>query len=44
MDFNKETIESLSERFGSPLYVFDEKAFTKNYSHLSSAMSALNEN
>lgn len=43
MDFTKETIESLSDRFGSPLYLFDEKAFTENYCHLFSAMSSLYE-
>ena len=44
MDYSKETIGSLSDRFGSPLYVFDEKAFTENYQHLFSAMSSLYEN
>lgn len=41
MDYTKETIESLCKRFGSPLYVFDEKGFRENYIRLYTAMQPL---
>lgn len=34
----KDVVESLLVRFGSPLYVFDKKAFEENHSHLSSGI------
>ena len=31
MQFDVNTIHSLEEQFGAPLYVFDEEAFVENY-------------
>lgn len=38
---SRQEIESLSDRFGLPLSVFDEKGFAENYQKLNTAMSAL---
>lgn len=44
MNYNLDKIKTLSERFGSPLYVFDEEAFRNNYNQLYQAMSSLYDN
>jgi diaminopimelate decarboxylase len=41
MKDSRETIEGLLDRFGSPLYVFDESGFAENYRRLNEAMSSL---
>lgn len=38
MDFSLKTIRQLESQFGSPLYVFDEKAFIQNYSDFKKAL------
>ena len=35
-----ELVKTLTEQYGSPLYVFDEKGFEENYRHLCRAMRA----
>ena len=40
MQETKRSIEDLLDRFGSPLYVFDERGFIENYRALESAMKA----
>lgn len=38
------TIQQLISKYGSPLYVFDDKGFVENYRHLCAAMRAEYEN
>lgn len=40
MNYSKETLDTLKEQFGFPLYVFDEKGFVENYLKLEGAMKA----
>lgn len=40
MTYSKDAIEQLMSRYGSPLYIFDEEGFVRNFEHLCSAMSA----
>lgn len=44
MNYSAETVPKLLSRFGSPLYVFDEKGFVDNYSELNTAMRTRYEN
>ena len=44
MKATKESIEALLEKFGSPLYVFNEQGFSENYLHLLRAMRSRYEN
>ncbi len=41
INLSKEAIDRLSERFGCPLYVFNESGFIENAAHLERAMKAL---
>ena len=40
MNYNLAKMEALSEKYGSPLYIFDEQAFLHNYDQLNKAMSS----
>ena len=40
MTYSKDAIEQLVSKYGSPLYVFDEEGFVRNFDQLRSAMSA----
>lgn len=44
MEYSRQTAEYLVDRFGSPLYVFDEEGFIKNYRDLETAMRSRYEN
>lgn len=41
---DKTTIECLIRDFGSPLYIFDDKAFVENYNHLCKAFKDIYQN
>ena len=41
---DKTTIECLIKEFGSPLYIFDDKAFVENYNHLCKAFKDIYPN
>lgn len=43
MFYSKDGIELLLKKYGSPLYIFNEKGFIENYHQLNKAMSALYE-
>ena len=40
MKYSADTVREMLEKFGSPLWVFDEKGFRENYKALDSAMKA----
>ena len=44
MEYSRQTAEYLTNRFGSPLYVFDEEGFVRNYRDLEEAMRSRYEN
>ena len=44
MELTKELLDSFTERFGSPLYLFDEEGFLRNYQKLYEAMTSLYPN
>ncbi len=41
MENNAETAFEITNKYGSPLYVFDEKAFIENYNHLLTAFRSI---
>ena len=44
MKYSKSLIEALTDQYGTPLYVFDERGFRENYRALDSAMKSRYEN
>ena len=40
MKYSRELIDKLVKEYGSPLYIFNEDEFRRNYKHFVSAMSS----